>query len=215
MKQIARSLLLFGSLALYSLIDNQPAEAQIAPDGTLSTTVTTPDGSNFTIEDGNRAGGNLFHSFSEFSVPNGGSAFFNNAADVQNIRNRVTGGSVSNIDGLIGANCCANLFLLNPAGIIFGPNASLNIGGSFYGSTADSLVFPEGEFSATDTQAPPLLTINAPIGLNFRDNPQPITNRSTVNDVGLEVNTGENITLVGGNINFEYNVPQKLDGRLR
>jgi len=211
MKQIARSLVLFGSLALYPLIDNQPAEAQIAPDGTLSTTVTTPDGSNFTIEDGNRAGGNLFHSFREFSVPTGGSAFFNNAADVQNIINRVTGGSVSNINGLLGANCCANVFLLNPAGIIFGPNASLNIGGSFYGSTADSLVFPEGEFSATDRQSPPLLTINAPIGLNFRDNPGNITNQSvaenpngetnvTGGNVGLQVNPGQTLALIGGDV---------------
>jgi filamentous hemagglutinin family protein len=199
MKQIARSLFLFGSLALCPLLDNQPAEAQIAPDGTLSTTVTTPDGSNFTIEDGDRRGGNLFHSFSEFSVPTGGSASFNNAPDVQNIINRVTGGSVSNIDGLLRANCCANVFLLNPAGIIFGPNASLNIGGSFYGSTADSLVFPEGEFSATDTQSPPLLTINAPIGLNFRDNPQNIT----VNESILEVNAGETFALIGGNVSIE------------
>jgi filamentous hemagglutinin family protein len=204
---IISSLLKASCLTFSSLIICTPAWAQIAPDGTTpSTTVTTPDGSNFTIEQGDRpeGGGNLFHSFREFSVPTGGSASFNNAPDVQNIINRVTGGSVSNIDGLIRANGSANLFLLNPAGIVFGPNASLNIGGSFFGSTADSLVFPEGEFSATDTQTPPLLTVNAPIGLNFRDNPEPITNSSRVNNGnGLQVNTGKNITLIGGNINFD------------
>ncbi len=201
------SLLLRASyLTFSSFIICTTAWAQIASDNTLSTTVTTPDGSNFTIERGDRpaGGGNLFHSFSEFSVPTGGSAFFNNAPDVENIINRVTGGSVSNIDGLIRANGAANVFLLNPAGILFGPNASLNIGGSFFGSTADSLVFPEGEFSATDTQTRSILTINAPIGLNFRDNPEPITNSSRVNNGnGLQVNTGENITLIGGDINFD------------
>ncbi|MBE9168135.1 filamentous hemagglutinin N-terminal domain-containing protein [Pleurocapsales cyanobacterium LEGE 06147] len=237
MKQIARSrfagatascfsgaaapLLLFGSLALCSLIVHQPVRAQIAPDGTLSTTVNSIGGSIFIINDGDRAGGNLFHSFSEFSVPTNGGALFNNALDVQNIINRVTGGSVSDIDGLIRANGSANLFLLNPAGIIFGPNASLNIGGSFYGSTADSLVFPEGEFSATDTQAPPLLTINAPIGLNFRDNPQPITNQSVTLDptgqffVGLGgEQPGQNLALIGGDINLDGGYIVAPDGKV-
>ena len=178
------------------------ATAQVTPDGTTSTTVDV-NGNDFTIEQGDRAGGNLFHSFGEFSVPTDGSAFFNNAADIVNIFSRVTGGNLSNIDGLLRANGSANLFLLNPAGIIFGSNARLDIGGSFFGTTADSFLFEDGEFSATDLDNPPLLTINAPIGLNLRDNPQPITNRSTVDGVGLELNTGENITLVGGNINFE------------
>jgi len=168
--------LLLGLLALVPtalLLDvllPMPAIAQISSDGTLSTSVTT-NGNNFTINGGDRAGGNLFHSFSEFSLPTGGEAFFNNDLDVENIFSRVTG-NISNIDGLIRANGSANLFLLNPAGIVFGPNARLDIGGSFLGSSASSLMFPGGiEFSATDTQSTPLLTINAPIGLWFRENP--------------------------------------------
>ncbi|MBW4624422.1 MAG: filamentous hemagglutinin N-terminal domain-containing protein [Brasilonema octagenarum HA4186-MV1] len=181
---------------------------QITPDGTVSTTVTTPDGKNFNINDGTRRGGNLFHSFKDFSVPTGGSANFNNALDVQNIIGRVTGGSVSNIDGLIRTLNPANLFLLNPAGIIFGSNARLNIGGSFLGSTANSFVFGNGfEFSATNSQAPPLLTINIPIGLRFRDNPGNITNQSRAVDargnvVGLEVPSGKTLALIGGNVNL-------------
>ena len=170
--------------------------AQIAIDGSTATTLT-PDGDRITIENGDRSGSNLFHSFREFSVPNGGEAFFNNAADIANIFSRVTGGNISNIDGLIRANN-TNLFLINPAGIIFGSGARLNIGGSFYGSTADSIVFEEGEFSATDLDNPPLLTVNAPLGLNFRDNPADIT----VSGSNLTVPPGQNLTLVGGNFNL-------------
>ena len=156
------------------------------------------------VEQLNRPNGgdNLFHSFRDFSVPTNGSAVFNNAPDIANIISRVTGGNISSIDGLIKANGSANLFLINPAGIIFGQNARLDIGGSFFGSTADSLLFPEGEFSAVNPDAPPLLTINIPIGLRFRDNPQPIANLSVADGVGLQVNTGQTLALMGGDILF-------------
>ncbi|KAB8334252.1 filamentous hemagglutinin N-terminal domain-containing protein [Scytonema tolypothrichoides VB-61278] len=184
---------------------------QVTPDGTVSTTVITPDGKNFNINDGTIRGTNLFHSFKEFSVPTGGSATFNNAANIQNIISRVTGGSVSSIDGLIRTLGKANLFLLNPAGIIFGPNAQLNIGGSFLGSTANSFLFDNGfEFSATDPQAPPLLTINVPIGLRYRDNPQNITSQSA----NLEVPSGKFLTLVGGNVSLNGGTLTSPGGRV-
>jgi filamentous hemagglutinin family protein len=193
-----------------TVISINTAQAQeVSADGTLSTTVTkSADGLNFTINDGNKVGGNLFHSFKEFSVPTNGSAIFNNG-DVQNIIGRVTGGLRSDINGLIKAQGSANLFLINPAGILFGPNARLSIGGSFFGSTANSLLFDGGvEFSATDLQAPPLLTVNIPNGLKFRDNPANITNQSVAADInnnpgfGLQVPSGKTLALVGGDINF-------------
>jgi filamentous hemagglutinin family protein len=191
------------SVLLNTLFHSQPIAAQVIPDTTLppgerSQVTGNPD---FQIDGGARRGGSLFHSFDQFSIPTGGSAFFNNAADVQNIFSRVTGGSASNIDGVIRANGRANLFLLNPNGILFGPNASLNIGGSFVGTTANAIGFPNGEvFSSDATQLLPnqLLTIN-PDALFFNQRtPQPIVNRSTFNDTGLQVSLRQNLLLVGG-----------------
>ncbi|NJM74317.1 MAG: filamentous hemagglutinin N-terminal domain-containing protein [Scytonema sp. RU_4_4] len=210
----AHSLILF-TLPLYIIGNltsiNTVTAQQVTSDGTVSTTVTSPDGKNFNINDGTTRGTNLFHSFKEFSVPTGGSANFNNATNIQNIINRVTGGSISNIDGLIKANGAANLFLLNPAGIVFGPNASLNIGGSFLGSTANSFIFDNGfEFSATDLQAPPLLTINIPIGLRYRDNPGSITTQSAF----LQVPQGNFLALVGGNVSLDGAILYAPGGRI-
>ncbi len=186
-----------------SSLQSPPASAQVTTDGTTSTTVNV-NGNNFEINQGDRIGDNLFHSFEQFSVPTLGSAAFNNASDIANIFSRVTGNSISDIDGLISANGAANLFLINPNGIIFGENASLNLGGSFFASTADSLLFEDNlEFSASNPQAPPLLKVNMPIGLNLGNNPGDIVNQSVAEDIGLQVSLGENITLVGGNINLE------------
>ncbi|GBO53090.1 hypothetical protein APA_998 [Pseudanabaena sp. lw0831] len=145
------------------------AMAQILPDNTLpvNSTVTT-SGLIQTIDDGTNRGINLYHSFQDFSVPTNNTAYFNNASNIQNIVTRVTGSSVSNIDGMLKANGNANLFLLNPNGIMFGANAKLDIGGTFVGSTANSFKFSDGsEFSATNPQAPPLLTTDITMGLQY------------------------------------------------
>ena len=198
-----------GSISLYCLIPVSLVQGQIASDGTLPTNVTTSDNHNFTISGGSQVGGNLFHSFRELSVPTGGSAVFQNGTDVQNIISRVTGSSISNIDGLLKTDGTANLFLLNPNGIIFGPNAELNIGGSFVASTANSLKFADGsEFSATNPSAPPRLTVNVPVGLQYGPRPGRIVNQSQVTDssgfpVGLQVQPSKTLALVGGEVALE------------
>ncbi len=186
------------------------AVAQMTPDATLPNNSTvTVNGNTFNINGGTQAGRNLFHSFQQFSLPTENTASFNNAADIQNIFSRVTGESISNIDGLIRANGTANLFLINPNGIIFGPNASLNIGGSLLGSTASSLKFADGtEFNAKAPQTTPLLTISVPLGLQFRGNAGSILNQSQTRNssgelVGLQVQPGKTLALVGGNVSFD------------
>ncbi|MEO1800718.1 MAG: filamentous hemagglutinin N-terminal domain-containing protein [Cyanobacteria bacterium J06629_2] len=174
------------------------AQAQVTSDNTTGTQVTNNDGVA-EITGGETRGDNLFHSFQDFSVPMNNEAFFNNADNIGNIFSRVTGGNISNIDGIIRANGSANLFLVNPAGIMFGEGASLNLGGSFYGSTADSILFEDGEFSAADLDSPPLLTVNAPIGFSFRDNPGDIAS----NGANLIVTPEQTLALLGGNINVE------------
>ncbi|MBD1868018.1 filamentous hemagglutinin N-terminal domain-containing protein [Cyanobacteria bacterium FACHB-471] len=225
---------LLGS-ALGVLVCSQPIAAQVIPDNTLPAgerSQITGD-ANAQIDGGARRGGNLFHSFSQFSIPTGGSAYFNNAADVQNIFSRVTGDSVSEIDGLIRANGTANLFLLNPNGILFGPNASLNIGGSFIASTADSINFADQfQYSATNPQTAPLLTVSVPVGLQMGANPGQIEVQGngydlsvspplasprivrSVNPEGLRVPIGQSLVLIGGGININGGVLTAEQGRV-
>ena len=194
----------------YFCATSEVALAQVTTDDTVNTQVTQ-NNNIAEITGGETRGENLFHSFQDFSVGTGNEAFFNNANDISNIFSRVTGGNISNIDGLIRSNGNASLFLINPAGIIFGENSRLDIGGSFYGSSASGILFEEGEFSAIDLENPPLLTINAPIGLNLRNNSADIVNRSQYEEesqfgllpVGLKVQKGNSITLEAGNILFQ------------
>ena len=213
MSRRLKLLLKIASVVIGGLLFSPSASAQVTPDGSLSTTVER-SGTESIVDGGARSGDNLFHSFDDFSIPESASASFNNASDIVNIFNRVTGGNVSQIDGLIRANGTANLFLINPAGIIFGEGSRLDIGGSFYGGTAESILFPDGvEFSASDSDSEPVLTINAPIGFNLREDSGTIINRSVTESevdesgstepVGLAVTAGNSLTLEANQIRFE------------
>ncbi|MEG4226417.1 CHAT domain-containing protein [Microcoleus sp. N9_B2] len=187
-------------LAIYP--QSQIAAAQSitpAPDGT-GTTVTAPgtvSPPRYDIKGGttSRDGANLFHSFTRFNLNSGETANFISNPSVKNILGRVVGGDASLINGLIqvsGGN--SNLFLMNPAGIIFGTNARLDVSGSFFATTASGIGFDDRWFNATGAidYAALVGTPNA-----FVFDPQP---GSIVNAGNLAVGTGQNLTLLGGTV---------------
>lgn len=229
MKLVWRSLFFcsFSLATLVSLVPLASVKAQIEPDNTLGTqnSQVTPDNINGVdsdrIDGGVTRGSNLFHSFREFNVGEGRGAYFSNPDGIANIFSRVTGGNPSRILGRLGVLGNANLFFINPNGISFGPNARLDLrGGSFFASTADSVVFDNNfEFSASNPTAP-LLTVNIPTGLRFRDNPGGITTNRSVASNGsvlssfLQVQPGRTLALVGGNVSLDGGILSAPGGRI-
>ncbi|MEQ9354598.1 two-partner secretion domain-containing protein [Coleofasciculus chthonoplastes] len=192
-----------GAIALFLFIPCNSVLAQITPDSTLGAEGSSilPDGvvidgiTADLIQDGASRGSALFHSFLEFNINEGQRVYFANPDGIEAIFSRVTGTDPSDILGTLGVNGAADLIFINPNGILFGENAQLDIRGSFVGSTANGVIFENGTiFSATNPEAPPLLTINVPLGLQYgNQNAAAITNSGS-----LQV--GKNLTLVGGTI---------------
>jgi len=175
--------------------------AQITPDATLGaerSSVVTPNVVSNGLPSDRIDGGairssNLFHSFVQFNVDAGRAAYFTNPAGIKNILSRVTGGSRSEILGKLGVLGNANLFLINPNGIIFGPNSSLDVKGSFVATSADRIQFGnQGFFSTSAPDVPPVLTVNPSALLFNQVAAQPITNQSVA---GLSVPNGQSLLL--------------------
>lgn len=205
-------------------------QAQVIPDNTLpkNSTVNSDCTSTCQVDGGTTKGNNLFHSFEQFSVPTKGEVTFNNNnAQIKNIFTRVTGSSISNIDGVIRAQGSANFFLINPNGIIFGNNAQLDVRGSFLATTAESIFFADkSQFSATNPQASSLLTVSVPIGLQFGETPGAIVNKSQAKevidpkfpdftiDIGLKVDDGKTLALVGNGVSLDGGALTAFEGRI-
>ncbi|WP_366918561.1 filamentous hemagglutinin N-terminal domain-containing protein, partial [Acaryochloris sp. IP29b_bin.148] len=177
----------------------QPAHAQsivTEPNGTK--TIVTADGKRFNISGGSLSGdgANLFHSFQKFGLSKGEIATFLSNPSIKNILGRVTGGDASVINGLIqvtGSN--ANLYLMNPAGIVFGPNATINVPADFRATTADGIGFGKGWFNAVGDNDYAALG-GTPQSLLFNaDQPG-----SIVNAGNLAVAKGQNLSLIGGTV---------------
>jgi filamentous hemagglutinin family protein len=199
------------------------ALAQIQPDSTLGANNSVVDsGVNINgrqgelIEGGLRRRANLYHSFDKFNVNENQRIYFNNPTGVDIILTRVTGNSPSNILGTLGVwdrtnNTLGNadLFLINPNGIIFGSNSSLDLNGSFLATTAQSVIFEDGtQFSTLSPQIPQILTVSVPIGLQFGTTPGSIVNQSQVLNPpiglqGLAVNQGRTLALIGGDLTLQ------------
>ena len=223
-------------LGLVSLFFSVPALAQIVPDSSVGTRVTpnvTINGvPNDRIDGGAIRGANLFHSFSDFNIQAGQGAYFTNPAGITNIFSRVTGANSSNINGTLGVLGNANLFFLNPNGIIFGPGAQLDLNGSFLATTANSINFADGtNFSASNPQAAPLLTVSLPVGLGLGSNPGPIQVQGMGQNLtssviftpfigagtittGLRVQPGQTLALVGGDLALTGGILTAPQGRI-
>ncbi|KYC42675.1 hypothetical protein WA1_15140 [Scytonema hofmannii PCC 7110] len=182
-------------LSTYSLSTTcAPAqELKPVPDNTLgaeSSTVTQIDSQTHRIEGGATRGANLFHSFSQFHIGEGQQVYFANPSGIENILSRVTGIDASKIFGKLGVEGNANLFIMNPNGIIFGKNASLDVGGSFVATTANAIKFGErGFFSASNPDHPPLLTVNPSAFLFNQINPAPIVVDRSVGTTPVTITT--------------------------
>jgi filamentous hemagglutinin family protein len=199
-----------------------PAIAQnvITPDASLGAegSIVQPRNGFDAITGGAARGTGLFHSFSQFDINNPSGAYFLVRPEVQNIFARVTGNQGSVINGAIGTRIdntelspsSASLFLLNPNGILFGPNAKLDLGGAFLATTASSIQFGNQEFSAVNPQAAPLLTINVPTGLQFGQTVGPIEVSGATFNPGLE----KSLSLVGGDVRISNSTVATISGQL-
>jgi filamentous hemagglutinin family protein len=191
--------LLAFSVMVYSFCANI-SSAQIALDGSMGQKGPLT-GPNYIINAGMGSlyGSNLFHSFGVFNVNTGESATFIGPAAVQNVIGRVTGGAASNIDGNLSCSIQgANLYLINPAGMMFGPNATLDVTGSFVATTANYVKLSDGgRFDATNPSAS-VLTLAPVSAFGFLDGN---IGAITVDRSYLKTADGKSLSLIGGDIN--------------
>ncbi|MDD9867416.1 MAG: filamentous hemagglutinin N-terminal domain-containing protein, partial [Verrucomicrobiales bacterium] len=171
------------------------------------------DGPNFQIPAklGKTVGGNLFHSFAEFSLTSDQSATFIGSDSINNILGRVTGDKASHIDGLLKSEIDgAGLFLMNPNGIVLGKNAKVDVSGSFVLTAqdriklGDSVVFTTKSDVSSFSQA-------APDAFGFLgDNP---AGKIEISAKNLELNVdGGMFGLVGKDVAFKKNANLELSG---
>ncbi len=223
---IAVALTGFFSLQAPILIpQSSVVRAQVVLDGTMGTTglIQGPE-YDIRAEFGRQAGANLFHSFGQFDINSGETANFGVSPAVQNIISRVTGGNLSRIDGTLRSTISgtadisgANLYLLNPAGVMFGSEAALDLGGSFHVSTADYLRMGEDarfyatQFNEVLSSAPPtafgfLDSDAAPIsvgGGEIKITEDEWESKWEDSPPGLRVGEGQTVSLIGGDIEIK------------
>jgi filamentous hemagglutinin family protein len=205
--------LLLGSSLLLGVLRGSSA-AQITLDGSLGPPgpLTGPD-YRIGAELGQLRGSNLFHSFGAFNVPTGGSASFAGPNTITNILGRVTGGQPSSIDGVLRSEIAgANLYLLNPSGVLFGPNAALEVSGSFHVSTADVLRFADGAKFSANLGQESVLTVAPPAAFGFLgNNPAAIAIRGST----LQVPDRKALSVVGGDVQMMGGVLRARSGRIQ
>ncbi len=187
---------------IIGLLSYQSLSAEVTLDGTLGPAAALP-GPNYQIgaDVGQQHGGNLFHSFRDFNLQSHESATFSGPDNVQNIISRVTGGNPSNIDGTLRSTIPnADLYFLNPYGIMFGPNAKLEVQGGFHASTADYLRLSDGGRFEARVPKDSLLTVAPIAAFGFlTDSPSTIG----IRDNQLSVPENQTFSLIGGDIQIQ------------
>jgi filamentous hemagglutinin family protein len=153
-------------------------------------------------EMGRQVGSNLFHSLDKLNLDSGESADFSGPSGVSRVITRVTGGR-STINGTLRCSISgADFYLINNAGVVFGPDAKLEVNGSFIVTSADDLRFSDGfRFPCTATgQA--TLTTAAPAAFGFLGKPGGGAG-ITVNGCRLRVPDQKVLTVVGGDVRLD------------
>ncbi|MEO0541603.1 MAG: filamentous hemagglutinin N-terminal domain-containing protein, partial [Cyanobacteria bacterium P01_A01_bin.105] len=202
-----------------------PASAQVIPDTTLGAEssdvllngITVNGTTADLVRGGAQRQGNLFHSFEQFSIGAGQRIYFDNPVGVGRIFNRVTGAQCSNIFGTLGVNGGADLFLLNPNGIVFGPDARLDLQGSFAASTADAIEFGAlGSYGTEGAGVPGSLLTVSPSAFLFGgvEVPGEIVVESVADEVGLKVANGESLVLLGSDVTVDGGRLTAYEGRV-
>jgi len=209
---LIRTLLLVVAMLLAAGNQAQ-ARRNITPDNSGIGTRVRQDGNAYFIEGGKLRGKNLFHSFGRFGLDTDESGTFLGANWIRNIIARVTGGQRSDIDGLIRSEIPgANLFLINPSGVMFGPNATLDVSGSFHVSTADYLKFTDGKKFYADPSMPTKLSMAPVAAFGFLSaNPA----RIDIQGSRLVVDPGKTLSVVGGDLSITGATLAAPDGRIQ
>ncbi|MCP4111120.1 MAG: filamentous hemagglutinin N-terminal domain-containing protein [Desulfobacteraceae bacterium] len=223
MKNYSKLLIITVFITISIFCFQSSAYAQVVLDGSMGTDAKL-HGPDYDIKAGYgyQAGTNLFHSFHTFNINTNESATFSGPATVQNIISRVTGGTGSWIDGNLSSSIAgADLYLLNPAGVMFGANATLDISGSFHVSTADYLRLGGSErFFSVPTEGEVLSTAS-PAAFGFLDNDvASISFEGSLiqkedwdgTPTGLSVSEGKTISVIGGDIEMSGSYYQELTG---
>ncbi|MCF6204258.1 MAG: filamentous hemagglutinin N-terminal domain-containing protein [Methylococcaceae bacterium] len=192
---------------ILSFTFSPPSYSEVTLDGSMGTagSVAGPD-YQITEDVGHRAGSNLFHSFGRFNINKTESATFSGSAGIKNVISRVTGGQASTIDGVFRSTIPnANIYFLNPSGVIFGENASLDVQGAFHASTADYLKFKDGvKFETGVATANPILITATPEAFGFLDNtPASISVLGETKTATLDVKKDATLSLIGGDITLK------------
>ena len=196
------------SIALLLAVVSSTVAGNVATDSSFgAASVISKTGNDFLLPSslGSKHGGNLFHSFNQFDLSAGESAVFSGPGDVTNILARVTGPAASSIDGTIKSTIPgANFYLINPRGILFGPNASIDISGAFTATSSAYVKLTDGgRFDAANPTADVLTS--APVGaFGFLSTPAPIKVTGTsIQQASLTAQAGQSVNLIGGDLTLD------------